>query len=189
MENPVKGDWYKLVKEDLNQLNIEESVLEKQTKQEAKTYIKQKLYVAATKYLKEKQSKHKKIDQLFYGNLQVQEYIKSKTVNNKEAITLVALRSKTVRQIKDNFHGQFFEDKMCPLCKKFEDTQKHCMECEELCTVRSKFGEHIEYNHINGSVTQQQEVAALFVSLLEAREELLLESLPGTFNTGPNHVP
>ena len=26
-ENPVKGDWYKLVKEDLNQLNIEESVL------------------------------------------------------------------------------------------------------------------------------------------------------------------
>ena len=55
-------------------------------------------------------------------------------MNNKEAITLVALRSKIVRQIKDNFHGQFFEDKMCPLCKKFEDTQKHCMECEELFT-------------------------------------------------------
>ena len=94
-----------------------------------------------------------------------------------------------MRQIKENFHGQFTDDKMCPLCDRFEDTQKHCMECEKLSTIRSKFSEHIKYSHINGNVEQQQEVAALYVALLEAREGLLQYfSLPGTFNTGPGDV-
>ena len=63
------------------------------------------------------------------------------------------------------------------------------MECEKLSKVRSDFNEHIEYNHINGSVEQQKEVAALYVALLAARDGLLLtDSLPGTHNTGPDNV-
>ena len=188
-KNPSKGDWYKLVQDDLDQFNIKESVLAIQTKQEAKRYIKQKVYMEALKYLKDKQSKHKKIEHLYYKALEVQDYIKSKKVNDKEAVTLVALRSKTVRQIKENFHAHYTDDNMCPLCDKFEDTQKHCMECEKLGTVKSKFSEHIQYSHINGNVEQQQEVAALYVALLEAREGILQDSsLPGTFNTGPGDV-
>ena len=188
-ESPIKGDWYNLVKEDLIQCKIEEKLLRMQSKQEAKTYIKTQVYIEAMRYLKEKQSTHKKVEQLYYRALETQPYITSKHVNKKEAVTLVALRSQTVRQVKQNFHNQFVNDKMCPLCNKFEDTQKHCMECEKLSKVRSDFNEHIEYNHINGSVEQQKEVAALYVALLAARDGLLLtDSLPGTHNTGPDNV-
>ena len=187
-ENPSKGDWYKLVQQDLIQCSIEESVLKMQSKKEAKRYIKQNVYIEAMNYLKGKQSTHKKIQNLYYETLEIQKYIKSKQVSNKEAVMLVALRSQTVRQIKGNFHTQCGEDKMCPLCKTFEDTQKHCLECEKLSPVRSNFSEHIEYSHINGSVEQQVEVAALYVALLAAREGLLQDSLPGTHNTGPGVV-
>ena len=61
------------------------------------------------------------------------------------------------------------------------------MDCEKLVSVKSKFSDHIEYSHINGSVTQQREVAALYVALLEAREGLL-QGLPGTSNTGHGYV-
>ena len=188
-ESPKKGDWYNLVQEDLIKCKIEEKLLKIQSRQEAKTYIKTQVYLEAVKYLKEKQSTHKKVEQLYYKALEAQEYITSKHVNKKEAVILVALRSQTVRQVKQNFHNQLINDKMCPLCNKFEDTQKHCMECEKLLTVRSDFNEHIQYNHINGSLEQQKEVAALYVALLAAREGLLLtDSLPGTHNTGPGNV-
>ena len=42
------------------------------------------------KYFKEKQSTHKNVEQLYCKALETQEYITSKHVNKKDAVTLVA---------------------------------------------------------------------------------------------------
>ena len=78
---------------------------------------------------------------------------------------------------------------MCPLCMKFEDTQKHCIECPKLKSVRDQFKEHINYDHIFSSCElEQQAVASLFLNILETRQRLIQEGLPGTWNTGPDIV-
>ena len=62
-----------------------------------------------------------------------QEYLKSYNVTTKEAEIITALRSKTARCIKSNFHTF-----LCNHCKTYQDTQMHCMNFE---VIISKIGD------------------------------------------------
>ena len=99
----------------------------------------------------------------------------------EEASLLFALRSQTVKNIKCNLKSFSQNDKMCPLCMKSEDTQEHCLQCPKLKNVQDKVQNHIDYNHIfSNCEVEQKAVAALFFTILEARQRLVQEGLPGT---------
>ena len=64
-----------------------------------------------------------------------------------------------------------------------EDTQQHCMECPKVSSATSTLNTHIEYDHIHGAISQQKEVASLYLDLLGQRDAQLQDSRPGTEQT------
>ena len=63
-ENPIKGDWIKLIKKDLEVIEMslehEEQMTIMSTK-EFKTMVKEKIRIAAFKELEEKKATHEKV--------------------------------------------------------------------------------------------------------------------------------
>ena len=69
---------------------------------------------------------------------------------------------------------------------KSEDTQEHCLECPKLKNVIKPTEKHIKYEQIySQSESEQQAVASLFLNILERRNLLLQEGLPGTETLDP----
>ena len=152
----------------------------------SKKHIKEKIYAEAFEELKMMQSKHSKVKDLKYEKYACQEYLKSPIVSFKEASMLVSLRSKTVKDVKSNIRSFSQNDQLCPLCMKSEDTQEHCLECPKLKSTITPTEKHIEYNQIySQSESEQQAVASLFLTVLERRNQLLQEGLPGTETLDP----
>ena len=180
-DDPKRGDWWLQVKEDMQKYNIDEDVLKTNTKCQAKKYIKEQIHSKAFENLQAVQKTHSKVKDMKYAEYKMQNYLKNSEMNYEEATLLFALRSQTVKDIKLNTKTFSQNDKMCPLCLKFEDTQKHCIECPKLKSVRDQFKDDIKYDHIfSNCELEQKAVASLFFSILETRQRLIQEGLPGT---------
>ena len=66
------------------------------------------------------------------------------------------------------------------------DTQEHCLECPKLKSIIKPTEMHINYNQIySQSESEQKAVASLFLTILERRNLLLQEGLPGTKTLDP----
>ena len=180
-DDPKRGDWWLQVKEDMQNYNVDEDALKTKTKSQAKNYIKEKIYSKTFENLKTAQKTHSKVKDIEYTEYKMQKYLKNSKMKYEEATILFALRSQTVKNIKLNIKTFSQNDKMCLLCMKVEDTQKHCIECPKLKSVRDQFKEHINYDHIFSSCEpEQQAVASLYLNILETRQRLIQEGLPGT---------
>ena len=155
--------------------------MKEKTKSQAKEYIKKKIYSKTFENLKDIQRTHSKIKNIRYDHYKIQNYITNPKLKYEEASLLFALRSQTVKNIKCNLKSFSQNDKMCPLCMKSEDTQEHCLQCPKLKNVQDKVKNHIDYNHIfSNCEVEQKAVAALFFTILETRQRLIQEGLPGT---------
>ena len=185
-DDPKKGDWWEMVKLDLEIYDVNEDELKQLNKNLAKKYVKTKIHTKAFEDLKMLQSKHSKVKDIEYKEYACQGYIKSSKFRFEESTVLAALRSKTVSDIKSNIRSFSQNDLLCPLCMKSEDTQEHCLECPKLKNVKKPTEKHIVYNQIySQSESEQQEIASLFLTILERRNLLLQEGLPGTETLDP----
>ena len=163
--------------------DINEDELKQLNKNLTRKYIKDKIYRKAFEVLKSRQLTL--VESIQYDQYKCQEYLKSPNINFEEASVLVALRSKTVKDIKSNTRSFSQNDLMCPLCMKNEDTQEHCLECPKLKNVKPT-ETHITYDQIySHSESEQQAIASLFLTILETRNQLLQEGLPGTKTLDP----
>ena len=184
-DDPKKGDWWEMTKSDIETYDINEDELKQLNKNLTRKYIKDKIYRKAFEDLKSTQLTHSKVKAIQYDQYKCQEYLKSPNINFEEASVLVALRSKTVKDIKSNTRSFSQNDLMCPLCMKNEDTQEHCLECPKLKNVKPT-ETHITYDQIySHSESEQQAIASLFLTILETRNQLLQEGLPGTKTLDP----
>jgi hypothetical protein len=174
-QNPVRGDWAKLVDMDLELIELTEESLKNMDKISAKHEIKTRTRIAAFKELKSIQDTQEKVKDIVYTKLVSQEYLNSSIVTTKEAEIITALRSKTVRGIKSNFHTFYQGDLLCNLCKTYQDTQMHCMNCEVIISKIGDIKSHIRYEHLFGNVNEQKDVAQLYIQLLSVRDDLLLQ--------------
>ena len=128
------------------------------------------------------QANHSKVKHIKYEKFETQEYLKSPKYIFKEASTLLALRSRTVNNIKANTRLFSQNDLLCPLCLKDEDTQEHCLNCPKLIRKNEN---HLEYNDIfSSNESVQHEIANQFVNILE-RRQLLQDGRPGTETLDP----
>ena len=160
---------------------MEIHVLKTNTKFQAKKYIKEQIHSKTFENLQAVQKTHSKVKDMKYTEYKMQNYLKNSKMKYEEATILCALRSQTVKDIKLNIKTFSQNDKMCPLCMKFEDTQHHCFECPKLKCVRDQFKDDIKYGHIFTSCElEQKAVASLFLNILETRQRLIQEGLPGT---------
>ena len=86
---------------------------------------------------------------------------------------ITALRSQTVRGIRNNFHSFYNNNIKCQLCLQSLDTQEHCIECPKILEKTHSMKKHISYEHIYGNVHQQKDIAQLYIVILKIREDLL----------------
>ena len=185
-DDPKKGDWWLMVKADLEKYGIDENELKELKKAQAKKLIKEKVYKKTFEDLKDVQKTHSKIKNIEYTEFKRQGYMNNTKMSFDEKSLLFKLRSRTVIDIKCNIKTFSQNDKMCPLCMKSEDTQEHCMECPKLKTCQNQLGNHSQYNHIFSTCElEQKAIAALFLYILETRQLLIQEGLPGALTLDP----
>ena len=191
--NPLPGDWCLKVKEDfeLIGLNIEDKYIEDMPEDEYKKLIKNKVREAAFCELEALKNSHSKVSHNQYNGLnKPQEYIKCKTLSSKQCAILFALRSKSLRGIRENWKYLGQDNNLCPICERETDTQSHILDCQVMLSIKPKLDNDIQYEHINGSLDQQIILVKEYEKYIELRQTLLedediyQDSLPG-LDAGP----
>ena len=122
---------------------------------------------AALSELHKNQATKTKIRSIQYDKLQMQEYLISGELTNKEATTIATLRAKCVRGVRNQFK-KMYTDTKCPLKCGQEDTQEHILECIKLTNTPK-----ITMDSLNGSNVEKKELAKEFSKLMRKRERLL----------------
>ena len=78
--------------------------------------MKKKVREVAFSQLEENKLEHEKVRDIIHSNNdQVQEYLKTHKMTNREKSLLFNLRSKSENTFKDNFH-RMYNDVSCPMC-------------------------------------------------------------------------
>ena len=93
---PVKDDWIENIISDMEELNLTAYKVEdlgRMTKLKLKTLIKQKCAQKAFEYFCQEKNKNKKMTNLNYSSLKLQEYLETKLINNKNEKLLFRLRN------------------------------------------------------------------------------------------------
>ena len=182
IEDPLPGDWCQQIQNDFEKINLymNNKLIETMNEEEYKVLIKNKVKEEAFKEFKNMQAGHQKGNTLYHEDLKrPQTYLMTNKLNNNQVSLLFNLRTQCVRGIKDNFHGQNYQDLKCDLCENEIDTQKHILECHVLKKHVHWNHEEIKYEHIFGTLKQQISVTILISSLLEVRDGLLEEGTVG----------
>ena len=134
-EKPLKGDFIKLIEDDLNYLNevYDENKFKSMSKNMFKKYIKNKIRDAAFKYLKNEQEQKSKVKNIKYTKFKIQKYLKSGLFSNYEVEILFKLRSRNI-DVKSNFKTKYEKEinqnLQCRMknCTEIED-QPHILKC------------------------------------------------------------
>lgn len=114
--DPTPGDFADLIEKDAKEIDIDikaEDIIEEMNTTNYKDKIKTKIREAGMKHLKQMKSKHSKMENLKYDNLEMAQYLKSPLFDFQSVQMLLALRTRTVRGIKNDFRSMF-QDVICP---------------------------------------------------------------------------
>ena len=180
--NPTPGDFSELVKKDFEVIDekMDESNIIGCSIEAFKSRIKQKIRIAAFKFLRSRQQTHSKVRDVQFSKLETQKYLISPLFTNEEVNTLYSLRSRSV-ECKNNFKNRYKEgDELCPLCDKHIDDQKNMLQCpviiEEVKT-NEVAKEEIKYEYIFENPEKQKAIASLFVKYIGIRKKIMEEDL------------
>ena len=132
---PVKNDWVHTVKEALRELkiNLNFDEIQEQSKFSFSNLVKKQTIKAAFNYLIQLKNEHSKLANLNYTKLQMQSYLKFKSINKSNSTHIFKFRTR-MAQVKNNFPSQFTNKLECPECKEnatlnsidiADDTQEH----------------------------------------------------------------
>ena len=168
-ENPVKNDFVYTCQKYLKTLEIDLSFEEiaKMTKYNFKKILKEKATIAAFKYLKNEQMKQKKILDIQYSKLQMQEYLADGDRNTDISKLIFKARGKTL-DIKLQKKWKY-DDKLCSGCKINEESGEEILACDS-------FGQNTEKVVYSGfyssSVDEQVQVAKVMSRKLKVRQKI-----------------
>ena len=160
--DPTEGDFCKLVDEDARQVHLvmDEQEIATMETQKFKNKVKGLVKGAAFQYLIQIKAKHSKMSEIGYNNLPLQTYMQSPLFTAHDATILFALRTRTLRGIKDDFRNMY-ADNMCPLECGNIDTIKHLLACTSLqSNLESQFLTHnqVKYEHVfSNDIIKQKE--------------------------------
>ena len=190
-DNPYPGDFYNLVKKDASDAKTDitdENRIISMKDDKYKSEVKVKVRQAALENLKQVKSGHSKMDNVEYDKLELAKYLHSPLFDRQSVEMLLALRTRTVRTIKNDFRGMFFNVD-CPLGCDHKDTLPNILTCPVLQShIQSNdvANNKVKYEDIfSPDIVKQKQVTQLYTELLEIRENLQ-NSSPATI-TGPMH--
>ena len=126
---PGSKDWTETVKEDLDDFEIPQDLKYIKSKSEIsfKNLVRTKSKEFSwNKHMTAKMS-HSKMDDLWYSNLNLQEYMKTNKFSADEVRTIFAYRTRMAK-FKENFRNGS-ENIPCPLCQIHFDKQSMAFQC------------------------------------------------------------
>ena len=125
-----KNEWTTKVREDLEHLSIEDNLqkIEKMSKYSFKNIVKKHIENETFYYLLSVKEKHKKMQNLQYNQLEMQEYLKENYLTPVQAKIVFRFRTR-MEKFSENFKGGR-PTKQCPLCDEHLDTQTNSYQCK-----------------------------------------------------------
>ena len=126
---PVKEDWVHTVNSNIEELklNLNTDEIRTMKKESFKKLVKTKVKEAALCSLLEDKSRHSKMKDLFYKNLEMQPYFKHNRINPRTARDIFKYQTR-LSNVKTNFKTFFNDDLNCPVpsCSGI-DKQSHLL--------------------------------------------------------------
>ena len=116
---------------------------------------------------------HSKEQNIQYKTFETQEYMKNNNLTNNEVSLLFAMRTRTMRSVKNNFGMNINCSLGCPT----PENQEHWLLCQETTSNKNT---SIKYSDIFGSITEQINIVKRFSQLEEERMELGQRAAPSS---------
>ena len=128
---PVKGDWTEEVKQNMIEMDINLSLeeIKKKSSNSFKRIVKVKTKEFTLNYLLGIKERHSKMDDLHYGELTLQNYLKDQDIPVVEARNLYRYRTRCAKYKENMKNSYITTSTACPLCLVQPDTQKHSLQC------------------------------------------------------------
>ena len=173
-ENPVKNDFVKTCLNYLESLDIKMSFedIGKMSNSKFKQIVKQKTEEAGFKYLLKEKMKQKKIAELNYNSLSMQEYLVDGSKSNRISRLIFKARG---RNLEIKAHKKWrYEDDICVGCGKNVETEDELLQCEGLREEGEVQSEKYAYSWFFGeSVTRMVNLAMEIEQRLKIRKKIL----------------
>ena len=119
---------------------------------------------------KENRSKSKNLN-----SYKLQSYLKTDKMTTKQKKLLFSLRTRSV-DVKSNYKSKYKFNMQCRLCEKFEDSEKHYLECEK---ILENIGSNVDltrakYEDIFSSDLRDQiSITKIYEQVFKTRTKLL----------------
>ena len=169
----TKHDWYNLVQENKAELNImkTDDEISRMSQVQFRVLVTKSVEKKAMDYLNTIALSHSKSKPLIKQNLFREKYFLDERFSKSEIELLLALRTRMISDVKNNFSTRYGNNLACDLCHVQICSQEHLLNCTEL-------GKHVEvpkdidYSDIFKSEDIQLKIVKVFKKLLRVREML-----------------
>ena len=127
-EFPVRGDWVLQCNQDLIDFNLPNQLdyFKGKSKDTFKAAINKKAKEYALDKFNDIKMSHSKMENLFYYEMKLQEYLKLSELSVDESKVIILWRLRMAKFARN--YGQ--KNQLCPLCSEHEDTQENSFQCK-----------------------------------------------------------
>ena len=167
-ENYVKGDWFQLLLKDFEfiERDMNEKEISELSKESYKKIVKDLMNKAVFKFFMNIKQTHSKLDGVQYSRFKIQPYLTSNKIKTTEKELLVNMRSRC-HSSKDNLKKLNKNNLQCSLgCSNIEDQRHTFTTCKQ---IPQNYNNGI-YEHIFGTLTEQEQVIPIFGKIDFARK-------------------
>ena len=174
-KNPLRGDWWLTVKEDMEIFNINLSLdeISRLTKYSLKNLLNKKSDAKVLNSLNSQ--KGNKVNQIKHKKLEMQKYLLPNTMSIEQQKFLFQLRSRML-DFKINFKGGQ-TNLTCDLCQNHIDDQESLLTCEKLIDHTSITNNLPKYEDIfSEQVNTQLNILSILQERCSIRKRLLNEA-------------
>ena len=157
---------------------MNEDTISRTPKEEYKKQIMKQIRKSASSYFVNLKETHTKVDSVHYDKLEIQKYLGSKELTNKEKKLLYLMRSRCF-DAKSNFKKLFKNNPFCRFGCLVQEDQDHIFKnCPKLNSIY-KNNTNIEYKGIFSDVSIQIRTIKFFSGIEKTRLHLKDHLLPG----------
>jgi hypothetical protein len=174
-ESHLRGDWYKLIISDFEFIEeeIDEDFIKSIQKEGYREYINSKIKAGAYKYyMKQKEKSKKKLKNLKYEEISIQQYLTKEYFSFEEKKLLFSLRSQCY-DARLNFRKLNKRNLKCRLNCHYEESQSHIFQSCQPILDKLGLKEAPNLIHIYGTPIEQKNAIKIFIQIDLMRKELL----------------
>ena len=172
-EGTVKGDWLKLLNEDFKFLGVDinEQEIISTPKEIYKKQIRNLMDKSVFRYFMNLKEGHTKLQGVEYKQFQLQPYLATMTLSNKEKELLFNLRS-SCHSSKNNFRKMHRNNLECIFkCPQIEDQLQSFTACRPILS-QVENAHSVQYENIFGSLHDQKETVKVFLKIEQTRQHV-----------------